>query len=157
MSDSHGRVRAVRRALEIFDGLGVGHIVHCGDVGDEDVFAEFVNRPFTFVWGNTDSPSQGTFAFLRSIGIGPPESVPVILELDGKKFAIFHGHERGFEVAIDSIPVDYILHGHTHVRRDERINKCRIINPGALHRARPKTIATLDIDSDLLAFQIIED
>jgi predicted phosphodiesterase len=25
---------------------------------------------------------------------------------------------------------DYLLHGHTHVRRDERAGRTRIINPG---------------------------
>ena len=47
---------------------------------------------------------------------------------------------------------DYLLHGHTHVRRDERVGKVRIINPGALHRAREKTVAVLDTDTDRLTF-----
>ena len=51
---------------------------------------------------------------------------------------------------------DYILHGHTHCKRDERIGRCRVINPGALHRANPKSVATLDTASDTLTFHDID-
>ncbi len=47
---------------------------------------------------------------------------------------------------------DYLLQGHTHVRHDERIGKTRVINPGALHRAREKTVALLDTATDRLVF-----
>ena len=40
---------------------------------------------------------------------------------------------------------DYLLQGHTHVPHDQRIGRTRLINPGALHRARTKTVATLDL------------
>jgi predicted phosphodiesterase len=47
---------------------------------------------------------------------------------------------------------DYLLHGHTHVRRDERVGKTRVINPGALHRAAEKTVALLDLAADRLEY-----
>jgi predicted phosphodiesterase len=43
---------------------------------------------------------------------------------------------------------DYLLHGHTHVTRDERVGKTRLINPGALFRAARYTAAVLDPSSD---------
>ena len=75
-----------------------------------------------------------------------------MVTLHGKRFAVFHGHEPAFRTAIDRLDVDYLLHGHSHVCRDERINGKRIINPGALHRANPLTVATLDVASDRLVF-----
>ena len=42
---------------------------------------------------------------------------------------------------------DFIFHGHTHQAADRRVGKTRIINPGALHRARPKTFVVLDLAS----------
>jgi predicted phosphodiesterase len=39
--------------------------------------------------------------------------------------------------------VDFLLHGHTHEVRDERVGSTRIINPGALFRARRYTAALL--------------
>ncbi len=138
-----------------FDKFGVGHVIHCGDVGVTEVFDELVGRPCTFVWGNMDFPDSGLVAYLQTVGIHPPDEIPVRLTLDGKTFAVFHGHEHGFDHAVDTLDVDYILHGHTHVPRDIRCGRTRIINPGALHRARRKTVATLDTETEELTFHEI--
>jgi len=151
LSDSHGRHLAVRQAVAIFDKLGVAHVIHCGDVGTPEVFDEIVGRPCTFVWGNTDSPEDGLLTYARSLGLLIPHEVPVQIELGGKTFAVFHGHESSFDAAM-RLNVNYVLHGHTHVARDERIGGKRIINPGALHRAARKTVATLDTKTDQLTF-----
>jgi predicted phosphodiesterase len=45
---------------------------------------------------------------------------------------------------------DYLLHGHTHELRDERIGRTRMINPGALFRAARYTAALLDPRADRL-------
>lgn len=152
LSDSHGDHLIVRRAVALFDSLGVEHLIHCGDVCGTNVFDELVGHPCTFVWGNMDDTDPPLLAYLDSVGIAPPNSKPTRLNLGGKSFAVFHGHEHGFRNAIDSMNVDYILHGHTHVVRDERRGKTRIINPGALFRAKPKTVATLDTSTDKLEF-----
>ena len=47
---------------------------------------------------------------------------------------------------------DYLLQGHTHVKQDIRVGRMRIINPGALHRANPKTVALLDTAADAVEF-----
>ncbi len=155
LSDTHGRHLTVRRAMALFDKLGVDRIIHCGDVGGTDVFDEMVGRTCHFVWGNMDHPDGGLTAYLKTVGIRPPDAVPLRLTLDGKTFAVFHGHERGFHRAIDTLEVDYVLHGHTHTATDVSQNGRRIINPGALHRARRKTVATLETKSDTLAFHPI--
>ena len=51
---------------------------------------------------------------------------------------------------------DYLITGHTHVKRDERIGKIRWINPGALYRALEKTVAILDTTSDVLKFLSVD-
>ncbi|MCH8149967.1 MAG: YfcE family phosphodiesterase [Planctomycetes bacterium] len=152
MSDSHDHHLAVREALVQFDKLSVEHIVHCGDVGGQGVFDELVGRPLTFVWGNTDHHLDYLCTYLESVDLPVPTEIPTGIKLGGKRFAVFHGHERGFENAAFALDVDYILHGHSHVARDETLNGIRIINPGALHRARPKTVATLDTSTDELTF-----
>ena len=152
LSDTHGRHLAVREAAALFDKLRVDHVIHCGDVGGAAVFDELLGRPCTFVWGNMDCPSDDLLAYLKTVGLAAPDGVPTRVELDGKIFAVFHGHEGGIEAAIDALAVDYILHGHTHRARDETIGGKRIINPGALHRARRKTVATLDTATAELTF-----
>ena len=51
---------------------------------------------------------------------------------------------------------DYLLLGHSHARRDERIGATRYINAGALHRARPWTVALLDLAKDEVQTLVIE-
>jgi len=46
---------------------------------------------------------------------------------------------------------DYLFYGHSHVASEHRTGPTRIINPGALHRARPKTFAVLDLESGDMA------
>jgi predicted phosphodiesterase len=75
------------------------------------------------------------------------------LTLDGKKIAIIHGdHPSRFNAILKAQEHDYLCCGHSHIRRDERVGKTRIINPGALHRATEKTVALLDTLSDKLEF-----
>ena len=145
----------VRKAMALFDDFDVGHVIHCGDVGGVKVFDEVVGRPFTFVWGNTDYESPDLLGYLEGARLSIPSGIPTTLNLDGKSFAVFHGHERGFAEAVESLDVDYILHGHTHIAADEVFNGKRIINPGALHRARRKTVATLDTETDAVVFHEI--
>lgn len=156
MSDSHGRHNAVRRALARFDELGVQEIIHCGDVGGMSVFDELAGRKVSFVWGNTDEPDQALIAYIVSIGLALPGTLPLRLSLDGKQLAVFHGHESNFDAAVSHLAVDYILHGHTHVPRNETIRDRRIINPGALHRAPRKTVATLDVSGGRVDFHAID-
>ena len=155
LSDSHGRALMVRKAMALFDALGVAQIIHCGDVGGMDVFDEMAGRNVAFVWGNTDEPDAGVEAYLRTIGIPPPPAVPVRLQCDGKRIAVFHGHEEGFARGLRGLDVDYLFHGHTHIARDEKYNSKRVINPGALQRAAKKSVATLDTVTDCVTFHEI--
>ena len=152
LSDSHGKAQRVKLAIEIFDREDASAVIHCGDVGGIPVFDELVGRNAHFVWGNTDVPDQATMAYLNSVGLPVPETVPLALEFAGKSFQVFHGHEPQFREALQNPTADYILHGHTHIARDERVGQCRVINPGALQRAREYTVATIDLERDEVTF-----
>lgn len=152
LSDSHGAYSMVRKAMELFSRLGVEHVVHCGDVGGISVLDEMVGIPCTFVWGNTDVPELISPAYLQAVGLKEPDEGPAMLNLGGKRIAIYHGHESGFARAPHKLPVDYIFHGHTHRAADSRVGMVRIINPGALYRAPKKTVATLELNNGELRF-----
>jgi predicted phosphodiesterase len=38
-----------------------------------------------------------------------------------------------------------VCHGHTHRRREERVGKTLVLNPGAIYRANPHTFAIVDL------------
>lgn len=156
LSDSHGDAGATARAIELLKQLGAERFVHCGDICGENVLAEFVGHDVTFVWGNCDSPLASMRRFVQSLGLAWPEG-RAELDVDGRRIAVFHGHERGFSDAIESGQFHYVLHGHTHVYADSRVNGCRVINPGALYRAAVKTVALLDVGADKVTFLRLDD
>jgi len=155
ISDSHGRADRVRRAVALLEEKGATRFIHCGDVGGIEVFDEFIGRRLDFVWGNTDVPTQGLLAYLRTVGIQPPAAT-LDLTIDERSILVFHGHEPGFRMALQHPRADYILHGHTHAACDERIGRTRIINPGALQRAAIYTVATLDPADDVVCFHELD-
>lgn len=152
MSDSHNRADRVRSAVAALTERGAERFIHCGDVGGIDVFDAFVGRELNFVWGNTDAPTSAVHAYLQTVGIVAPRHAPLALTIDGRTLQVFHGHEPEFRTALSQPGVDYILHGHTHAARDERIGRTRVINPGALQRAAVYTAAALDLAQDRLEF-----
>lgn len=157
MSDSHGRVEPVRRAMAVFREANVGLIVHCGDVGGLNILEEMAGEPCRFVWGNTDFPEHGWQARVEAMGLPWPDELPMRLSVDGKKIAVCHGHERVFFRVRDQGQYDYVFHGHTHKRADHQIGPTRVINPGALHRASIHTIAILEPRTNELGFITLDD
>src|SRR5262249_23346121 len=68
------------------------------------------------------------------------------LEFGGKKLAFLHGDDKDLFRSIEnSGAYDFLFYGHTHVRAEHRTGPTRVVNPGALHRPRPKTFAVLDL------------
>jgi len=156
MSDSHGDADAVRRAVALLEREGVQAMFHCGDVGGEAVLDELAGHRAYFVWGNCDDTSLAMRRYAETLGLTVPASPPLRIELAGKRIAVYHGHERGFNAAFSDPAIDYLFFGHSHVYEDRRVNKLRAINPGALHRARVKTVATLDLTRDALTFLTLD-
>lgn len=155
LSDSHGDAAATGAAVRLLEQLGAVHLVHCGDLCGEQVLDELAGHRCTFVWGNCDLPGPTLRRYVQRLGLPWPEA-PVILEFDGKRIAVFHGHERMFAAAADRDDLDYVLYGHTHKYADRRIGRIRFINPGALYRARIKTVALLNLKTDQLEFLRLE-
>lgn len=152
LSDNHGRLDPVRRAVDIFRREQVDGVAHCGDLGGPETIELLAGFAIWFVWGNTDTPSRTWRPVIEACGAVWPDAIPVLIETGGKRLALFHGHEHGFDAACRSQSYDYILHGHTHVAADHQAGRTRIINPGALHRAARKTVAVLDVTAGTLRF-----
>lgn len=158
LSDTHGAVGRAIRALELLLARECRAILHCGDIGSEEVLHELAAlcrahaAPLHAVLGNVDLYDAG----VREFSDGDTARVwgsRAELELAGKRIAILHGHEiRSLMAAISSGEFDYVFTGHTHQTRDERAGRTRVVNPGAVHRANPPTVAALDLATDALEF-----
>ncbi|HUE40392.1 MAG TPA: metallophosphoesterase family protein [Chthoniobacterales bacterium] len=117
-------------------------IWHLGDVCEPTITddLEAIGPPLTVVRGNCDWTSDW----------------PLVVDLtrEGLKFRLQH-------IPPESPPddVDVVLHGHTHVPRNERRKGVLFLNPGCVtrpNRGSPRSVAWLEIENGRIRWQLIE-
>ncbi len=147
LSDTHGRNETVRRALAEIERRGVTTVLHCGDIEDPETIALFEGLDAHFVLGNCDWNPNAIRSAIQEIGATLHDGFGE-LELDGVKIAFLHGHEKGRMRDLENSGYfDYLFYGHTHIAKEHVTGPTRVINPGALHRANPKTFIVVDLAS----------
>ena len=156
ISDTHENEAAMKKAAAIFKQRDVDFVVHCGDIVSPPVLENFKGLKMKLVFGNNDGEKEGLISKCKQFGFEEIKD-ELEFEIKGKKFYVYHGtNAKKLDAAIKSNKYDYILTGHTHIKRNEKFGKTTIINPGALFRAYPKTIALLEIEKDKLEFIVIK-
>lgn len=161
LSDTHGRATMAARAVSLLELHAAEFLIHCGDVGDFhdngiDVLRKLPRGKTAFVFGNNDLNQSELSEVAQECDLNCLGHFG-ILELAGRKIAVAHGDDGRILRKLMAQPVDYLLTGHTHVPHDLREGHVRKINPGALFRSRSKTVATLDLENDILTFLTVED
>ncbi len=113
---------------------GADEIWHLGDVCAPSLLLEIeqVGLPVTIVRGNCDANFDW----------------PLVVDLkrNDVRFRLVH-----IPPSRPPENVDVLLHGHTHVPRDERKEGVRFLNPGCItrpNRGAPASVATLGIAVD---------
>lgn len=155
LSDSHGRVDTTRRAVEMLKDRGAQMLLHLGDVGSVQVLDLLAGIPAGFVFGNTDMDRKHLEMHAQAIGIRCYGAMGRLIS-DDRVVNFLHGDDfRQMQKLIDTEDCDLLLHGHTHVRNVEDFGRVRIVNPGALHRAHPHTVALIDTISRHVEFVTI--
>jgi putative phosphoesterase len=145
LSDTHGRVGTAARALDELRRRGVNTVIHCGDIDEPATVAAFRGFEAHFVFGNCDADRDGIRRAVAQAG-GRLHDEFGNLELEGVRIAFLHGHDAGLMHDLaNSGAFDFLFYGHTHVPAEYQVGSTRVINPGALHRARVKTFIVLDL------------
>jgi putative phosphoesterase len=130
LADTHNHLPANIEAL----AEGADEIWHLGDVCAESILQEVerIGPPVTIVRGNCDNNVEW----------------PMIVDLkrNGVRFRLVH-------IPPDRTPekIDVLLHGHTHVARNERHEGVLFLNPGCVtrpNRGSPASVANLEIAAD---------
>jgi putative phosphoesterase len=158
LSDTHDHIENTRQALEILRREGVERLFHCGDVTSPEVVALFEGWDVLFVRGNMDRLELLEPAVV-ALGRQPFLGDELTTTLAGRRIAFLHGNDTArLQQCIASGEFDYVFHGHTHRRRDERAGRTRVINPGALGgvRRESRSFCILDLQTDELRFIEIE-
>jgi putative phosphoesterase len=147
VSDTHGNRRTVNLALAELRDRGVTTVLHCGDIDDPETVALFRGFTMHFVFGNCDYDKVALREAMADIGATLHDSFGSV-EIEGVKLAFTHGDDKLLMRDVErSGYYDFLFYGHTHQAEEHRTGPTRVINPGALHRARPKTFIVLDLES----------
>lgn len=146
ISDTHSRTTSVQNALRIMSEREVELIIHCGDIQDGDTVRLFPAHTH-FVFGNCDYDRADIERAVSNI-CATLHGAWGQLELAGQSLAFTHGDDRHLLESLELADTfDFLFHGHTHVAREHRAGKTRVINPGALQRVAVRTFLLLDLPS----------
>lgn len=137
ISDTHDNLPNLNYALNILHDEGIDTVIHCGDMTSPDTAYHFYGFRVIHTTGNGDHANG--------------EIRRILMELNSENFSgpVFEGNIYGFDMAAvhghvpgsihglaASKKYQYVLHGHTHRRKEEKLDNCTIINPGALGGAK---------------------
>ncbi|MFN0196276.1 MAG: YfcE family phosphodiesterase [Planctomycetaceae bacterium] len=147
VSDTHGEMRFARPAIDLLETLNVDLVIHCGDIGNESMIPLFDRWPAHFVFGNVDGDGQRLRTAIEAAGQTCHEMFGS-LTCEGKKIAFLHSHDaQRFQETIASGEWDLVCYGHTHVAEQHLVGKTLVLNPGAIYRGKPHSIATVELPS----------
>lgn len=151
LSDTHDNLHRTTRAVSLLNQAGAELLIHCGDITTPGIVWACCDLPCYYVFGNNDYDLEALRQAMKDSG-GTCLDWGGVITVDGKRIGIAHG-DRPEEMirCMEAMP-DYVFFGHTHRCRDERCGRVRIINPGALSRARLHTVAVLDLQTDAVRF-----
>src|SRR5258708_1092292 len=156
ISDTHSRYGTVETVVKLLRQRGVYCVLHCGDIEDADTVWLFENLTTHFVFGNCDTERVSLRQAIDGTGATLQEPFGN-LELEGRKIAWIHGdNKRLFQDLENSGHFDFLFYGHSHQAEQHRTGPMLVVNPGALHRARLKTFAVLELESGELESVTVE-
>ncbi len=131
VGDTHHNKLAIKLILNKVDELGADAIIHLGDcVSDINLLQEKFKGNIYAVAGNCDYSTKY-----------PKEN---IININGKKIFFTHGDLYNVKSSLNSIAyraeslcVDIVLFGHTHMYLKEDYKGVIIMNPGSIPKPSP--------------------
>ena len=147
ISDTHGQVEYTRPAVRLFRSLDVNVVLHCGDIGSVAVVELFARWPTHFVFGNCDYNQAELAAAIAATG-HTCHGLFGDLTLKGVRVALLHSHERQrLSQTLETGDYGLVCYGHTHIAAIDRHGETMALNPGAIYRADPHSVAIVELPS----------
>lgn len=147
VSDSHGHVDLTQVAVRMLESLEVDRVLHCGDIGSAEVVELFAPWPTDFVFGNCDYDRERLAQAIEAAGQACHGTFGD-LEIGGKRIALLHSDDaRKFQEVKQSGEWDLVCYGHTHEAEIHHEGATLVVNPGAIYRANPHSIAIVELPS----------
>jgi putative phosphoesterase len=147
ISDTHAHVANTLAAVRMLESLEVEAVLHCGDICSTEIPPLLSGWPAHFVSGNCDHDLQTLRSAVERAGqtwhgrFGD-------FSLAGRRIALLHSDDaRLFHRVTTSGEYDLVCYGHTHLAEQHRHGRTLILNPGALFRANPHSLAVVELQS----------
>jgi putative phosphoesterase len=145
VSDTHGHVELTRPAVRMLEVFEVDRVLHCGDIGSAEVVELFRPWPTDFVFGNCDGDRAGLRRAIEQAGLACHGEFGE-LTIEGRRIALLHSDDRRrFQQTLHGGGYDLVCYGHTHVASIDRYGATLALNPGAIYRAHPHSIAVVEL------------
>ena len=158
-SDLHGSAYYTKKLLEVFDASGAAKLILLGDLlyhgprndlprdYDTKAVTKLLNEYKQYIYtvrGNCDSEvDQMVLEF-------PCLADYAVLELNGHRFFLSHGHHESPENLPPMLPGEAFVFGHIHLPVAEKCGENYILNPGSVSLPKdgnPNSYALLDGDT----------
>lgn len=145
ISDTHGHITNTLAAMRLLESLDVEAILHAGDIGSREIPSLLKRWPTHFVFGNCDPDHHDLQAAIADAGLTCHNRLGDF-SLAERRIALLHSDDaKLFRSVCTSGDYDLVCYGHTHQAEQHLAGKTLILNPGALYRANPHTIAVVDL------------
>lgn len=145
VSDTHAHVVNTQAALTLLESLAVERVLHCGDIGSIVVAKLFTHWPTDFVFGNCDYERDELAAAITEAGQTCHGKFGD-LQIAGRRIALLHSDDhRKYSEVTTSGDYDLVCYGHTHVAKLEKLGHTLVLNPGALYRSNPHSLAVVNL------------
>ena len=131
VSDTHNNIRNIKKIICLFNDEQVDLVIHTGDISKAKTLKIFsdLNAPLVGVFGNNDRIEEGLKEVCVECNFNFQEP-PLSITLQGKKIAIFHEPDLIENYIEKNKDINLVLYGHTHIYKEETIDKTVYFNPG---------------------------
>ncbi len=156
ISDTHGHLAYATQGVAALEEAGVEAVLHCGDIGIPAIVPLFAGWPTHFVFGNTDHDVVDLRFAIEEAGQTCHDRFGDIT-LTGRRIALLHGDDTGrLMEAISSQDYELVCYGHTHQQEQHRQGRTLVLNPGAVYRASPHSVAVVGLDDMSAEFIVVD-
>jgi putative phosphoesterase len=158
ISDTHDDLSTLRNVIDSFNERRVDCVIHAGDYVFPGVVKQFkdLNGKLVGVLGNNDGEKFGLLRNFQEIG-GELLGEFGDLRLDGLRIAIYHGtSDKITEALITSQLYDLVIYGHTHKKRDDKIQNTLVLNPGCGHKDFPNIDGIIEAEPSIIIFNSLD-
>ncbi|MCD6094739.1 YfcE family phosphodiesterase [bacterium] len=157
ISDTHDNIVNFKKAIGWIKRENIKTIIHCGDISLPGTLKEALQDfkgKIHLVFGNMDDKRLFEKEEIKNaIFYGQVGEI----EEDNKKIAFCHFPDKAKELALTG-KYDLVFYGHTHKPWEQRINHCRLVNPGNLAGILYKaTFAVYETQNDILELKILDE